>query len=113
MWGAGISMIYYLFLCDARLRIIYWALMSCAAVGCAIVTLLPKFRAPQYQCWKAATYTCLGLTGLIFIVHGLAVFGWATQNRRLPFAWVAGMAFVNLAGALVFATRVSSCSLRD
>ena len=102
MWGAGISMIHYGFLCDARLRTTYWTLMFCAAV-----TLLPKFRTPEYHSWKVAIYTSLGLTGLVFIIHGLVVFGWETQNRRLPLLWVAGMAVTNLVGALIFAARVS------
>jgi predicted membrane channel-forming protein YqfA (hemolysin III family) len=108
MWDAGISMIYYGFPCDARLRTTYWALMSCAAGSCAAVTLLPTFRTPQYHCWKIATYTSLGLTGLVFITHGLVMFGWETQNRRLPLLWVAGMAVTNLVGALIFAARVNT-----
>lgn len=103
MWGAGISMIHYGFLCDARLRTTYWTLMFCAAV-----TLLPKFRTPEYHSWKVAIYTSLGLTGLVFIIHGLVVFGWETQNRRMPFLWMAGMAVANLIGALIFVTRVGS-----
>ncbi|KAK0715400.1 mPR-like GPCR protein [Lasiosphaeris hirsuta] len=106
MWGAGISMIHYGFLCDARLRTTYWTLMSCAAGSCAAVTFLPKLRTPQYHCWKVATYTSLGLTGLVFITHGLVVFGWETQNRRMPFLWMAAMAVTNLIGALMFVTRI-------
>jgi adiponectin receptor len=51
-------------------------------------------------------YTSLGLTGIVFIVHGLILYGWQTQNMRMALTWMIGMAAANLAGAAAFAARV-------
>ncbi|KAK0618913.1 mPR-like GPCR protein [Immersiella caudata] len=106
VWGAGISMIYYSFLCDVRLRIVYWTLMSCASASCAAMTFISAFRTPKYHAWKIAAFVSLGLTGIIFIIHGIAAFGLETQKRRMPLLLVVAMMAANLVGVLVYAMRV-------
>ncbi|KAK3316528.1 mPR-typeG-protein-coupled receptor [Apodospora peruviana] len=106
MWGASVPTIYYGFLCDMRLRLVYWGVMTFAASCCAVVTFLPCFGTPRFRAYRAGVYASLGLTGLVFVIHGLVLLGWETQNRRMALTWMVGMALVNLAGAVVFATRI-------
>lgn len=59
---------------------------------------------------KVGAYTSLGLTGVVFIVHGIVKYGWEAQNGRLPFGLVGAMAGANSLGVVVFVARVSILS---
>ena len=53
-------------------------------------------------------YTCFGLSALVFIAHGLLVYGWEAQKHRMALRWMAVMATFNLTGAATYAARVCS-----
>ena len=52
-------------------------------------------------------YAGLGLTGIIFAVHGVVEHGWEIQNRRMALTWMMVMACFNFLGAGLYAVRVS------
>ncbi|KAJ4152878.1 hypothetical protein LMH87_009398 [Akanthomyces muscarius] len=61
MWGAGIPTIYYGFICNPSLQVLYWIMTSSTALCCTIFTLTPSFVTPQFQ---VAHVACLdGLDG--------------------------------------------------
>jgi adiponectin receptor len=80
--------------------------VSVLAGLCSVVTLNPKFRTPSFRTYRAAMYAALGLSALVFVSHGVALHGWAEQNRRMSLDWMILMASLNLSGALVYAMRV-------
>ncbi|KAL8652921.1 MAG: hypothetical protein Q9226_004062 [Calogaya cf. arnoldii] len=51
-------------------------------------------------------YAGLGLSAVIFVVHGILLHGWALQNHRMSLDWMALMAMFNLVGASTYAARV-------
>ena len=51
-------------------------------------------------------YACLGLSAVVFIVHGLVLYGWETQKQRMSLDRMTLMAVLNLAGAYTYAARV-------
>lgn len=51
-------------------------------------------------------YAGLGLSALIFIVHGILLYGWEIQNNRMSLDWMGLMAFLNLVGAAIYSARV-------
>lgn len=53
-------------------------------------------------------YAGLGLSAIIFVVHGVIKHGWKTQNHRMSLDWMGLMASLNLIGAFTYAARVSS-----
>lgn len=109
MWGSTIPSVYYGFYCDPKLQKTYWANVSVLAVLCIIATLHPKFRHPTIRPYRAVMYAALGLSAVLFVVHGVILHGWELQNRRMSLWWMALMAFLNLAGATCYAIRV--CAL--
>lgn len=57
-------------------------------------------------------YASLGLTGVVFLVHGLYLWEFAIQRKRLSLEMMILMAALNLVGALLYATRVSTPFVR-
>ena len=51
-------------------------------------------------------YASLGLFGLVFVLHGLWLYGYAVQSRRFALGWMTLMAVLNLVGAGIYAARV-------
>ena len=106
MWGSTIPSIYYGFYCDPELRKLYWLNVSFLASVCIVATLHPNFRHPTFRPYRAAMYAGLGLSAIVFVVHGLLLHGWTTQNHRMSLDWMALMAMLNLLGAMSYAARV-------
>ena len=51
-------------------------------------------------------YASLGLSAVVFILHGVAIYGLTEANRRMRLDWMGLMACLNLTGATVYAARV-------
>lgn len=51
-------------------------------------------------------YAGLGLSAIIFVIHGVVKHGWKTQNHRMSLDWMGLMATLNLIGAFAYAARV-------
>ncbi|KAL9630582.1 MAG: hypothetical protein Q9204_004647 [Flavoplaca sp. TL-2023a] len=51
-------------------------------------------------------YAGLGLSAVIFVIHGILLHGWASQNQRMSLDWMALMATFNLLGATIYAARI-------
>ena len=106
MWGSTIPSIYYGFYCDPSLQKMYWANVSFLATLCVVATLHPRFRHPSIRPYRAAMYAGLGLSAVVFVVHGILLHGWAVQNQRMSLNWMGLMALFNLTGAVIYAARV-------
>ncbi|XWX00545.1 hypothetical protein V2A60_008565 [Cordyceps javanica] len=106
MWGAGIPTIYYGFICDPPLQLFYWTMTSSTALCCTIFTLTPSFVTPQFRKWRASFYAGFGLSSVIFVIHGLWIYGWEVQRSRMSLVWMGWMATANLVGAAIYAARI-------
>ena len=51
-------------------------------------------------------FAMLGLPALTSVFHGVAIHGWAEQNRRMSLGYMALMAYLNLTGAALYMARV-------
>ena len=45
------------------------------AAACIITTLKPRFRYPHLRPYRAVMYSGLGLSAIIFIIHGIVIHG--------------------------------------
>ncbi|CAD0030344.1 unnamed protein product, partial [Aureobasidium pullulans] len=105
MWGASLASIHFAFICDPWLRSLHWILVSASASGCVAFTLYPAFIKPTFRAMRAAMYASLGLFAVVFVLHGVYLYGFAVQRRRLALEWMAVMALLNLLGAMFYALR--------
>lgn len=71
------------------------------------MTLHPRFRRPSFRPYRAAMYACLGLSAVVFITHGVALYGWKTQKDRMSLDRMGLMGLLNLIGAYTYAARVN------
>ncbi|KAF2719803.1 putative hemolysin-III channel protein Izh2 [Polychaeton citri CBS 116435] len=106
MWGAGLPTIYYGFPCNRSLRNIYWAMTTTTALGFTYLTLNPYFASPQFRHWRAGVYAGFGLSSMIFVVHGLYLYGWELQKSCMSLVFMGWMAASNLIGAVIYAARI-------
>ncbi len=58
--------------------------------------------------FRVSVYGLLGLMGFICVAHGLALYGWEVQNRRISLNWMAWVALANLTVVLLFLMRLWS-----
>ncbi|KAF1825765.1 mPR-like GPCR protein [Dissoconium aciculare CBS 342.82] len=106
MWGAGIPTIYYGFLCNPYLQRIYWSMTTGTALCCTYMTLHPHFASPAFRHWRACFYAGFGFSSIIFVIHGLLLFGWQVQKARMSLVYMGWMATANITGALIYAARI-------
>lgn len=83
--------------------------VTALAVACITATLNPRFRHPKLRPYRAAMYSGLGLSAIVFIIHGLLIHGWEIQNSKMSLRWMGLMGALNLTGAAAYAARVG-CS---
>jgi adiponectin receptor len=106
IWGSTVPSVYYGFYCDPHLQNLYWAVVSVLAVVCTIATLSPKFRHPTLRPYRTAMYASLGLSAMVFIIHGLIIHGWEIQNQRMSLTYMLTTAMLNILAAVVYAARI-------
>lgn len=58
-------------------------------------------------------YASLGLSAVVFIAHGILLYGWVLQKQRMSLNRMAIMALFNLIGAYAYAARVSRPGLLE
>lgn len=106
MWGASIPSIYYGLYCNPVLQKFYWLLMTAVAITCAVFTCTPRFCSPRFRAYRAAMYSVLGLTGVLFATHGVLLHGWNEQAERMSLKWMMLMAILNFLGAGMYTARI-------
>lgn len=106
MWGSTLPTVYYGFYCDQKLQKVYWVIVSILAIACAITTFNARFRHPSLRPYRTIMYAGLGLSSIIFVIHGVVKHGWKTQNYRMSLDWMILMASLNFIGAFTYAARI-------
>lgn len=105
MWGTGMSGTHFAFYCHHALRNIYFAFLTLTGLGCAVYTLRPKFRRPEYRTVRFLMYCFLGASLFAPVVHGLLRFGSDLQPMMGLTSFLA-LALINFSGAAVYAARI-------
>lgn len=80
---------------------------SVTGLGCAAVVLRPGGAVPKLRPWRVGVFVGFGASALLFVIHGLIVYGYEMQKDRLALSSMAWMALMNLIGAIVYVVRVS------
>ncbi|KAH9903952.1 mPR-like GPCR protein [Xylariomycetidae sp. FL2044] len=106
MWGACIPQIYYGFWDNPGLCKFYWTTSTLLCLGSAAVTVNPRFRTPAFRTRRTILYTSLGLTAIVYVLHGIIVHGWEVQSQRMSLVWELLTAFLFILGGGLYALRI-------
>jgi len=98
-------LVYYTFLCDPLVQALYLGFITASGAAAVAVSLLPVFERPELRWARAGLFACMGMSGLVPIVHKMAVFG-ARPEAVVTTGYEMAMGASYLAGVAVYATRV-------
>lgn len=104
--GSFIPSVYYGFYCMPRFQLLYWTMISAIGVGCAVVSVTPKFRTPEWRPYRAGMFVSMGLSAVFPVAHGLWVFGYLQMKKQIGFFWLLLQGLLYILGAGIYAARV-------
>ncbi|WOL16942.1 heptahelical transmembrane protein 4-like isoform X1 [Canna indica] len=97
--------VFYSFLCQPFYRHIYRGFITTFGVAVVAVSLVPTFQTTEFRLVRAALFFCMGLCGVVPIVHKLVVFGERPEAVLSAAYEVAMMALYGM-GVAVYVARV-------
>lgn len=97
--------VYYGFLCRPLLAAFYLGLTTIFGLSTLTVTLLDKFQDPAYHAFRAGLFSCLGLFGVIPLVHGWSLHGSVKEVSGAVMLDIV-MGVIYLLGAAIYTFKV-------
>lgn len=98
-------LVYYSFACDPLARSVYVGLITAVGAAVVVVSLTPAFERPHFRQARAALFACMGLSGLVPILHKVAVYGDRPEAMAAT-AYEMGMGACYAIGVALYAARV-------
>ncbi|BDD56879.1 hypothetical protein MPDQ_003201 [Monascus purpureus] len=104
--GSFIPCVYYGFHCMPDLQRLYWGMIISIGIGCICVSIMPKFRTPEWRPFRATMFVGMGLSAIFPVFHGLLLYGAEQMMRQIGLGWVLLQGFLYILGAVIYAARV-------
>ena len=77
-----------------------------AGLSCVFFTMQPRFRTPAFRTMRSLSFSLLGLSAFIPVMHGIFINGWEVQNGRMSITYFLGLGILNGTGTTVYAARI-------
>jgi len=77
--------------------------MSTTGVACAVLSVYPKFRTPQWRPYRAAMFITMGLSSVWSVFHGIELFGYEQLDRQIGLSWMIIEGVLYITGAMIYA----------
>ncbi|KAJ4389712.1 hypothetical protein N0V93_007184 [Gnomoniopsis smithogilvyi] len=103
--GSYMPAMYYGFYCLPELMEVYLSAIWILGLGCLTVSWFERFRTPAWRPYRALMFVCLGVSGVVPVVHGITVYGYQELNERMGLSWVIFQGFLYILGAFIYAIR--------
>ncbi|EFY91687.1 hypothetical protein J3458_004915 [Metarhizium acridum] len=103
--GSYVPALYYGFFCSPALMSAYLYLICTLGIGCAVVSWVERFRTPKWRVYRASMFVGLGLSGVVPVIHGMSVYGYAGLEERMSISWVIAQGAMYIFGAVLYAVR--------
>ncbi|KAK1269749.1 hypothetical protein QJS04_geneDACA006244 [Acorus gramineus] len=68
-------LVFYSFMCDPFFRNLYMSFITLFGVATVLVSLVPIFQTPEFRPARAGLFVCMGVSGLVPILHKVILFG--------------------------------------
>ncbi|KAK4998391.1 hypothetical protein LTR66_002365 [Elasticomyces elasticus] len=106
IWGSFVPSIYYGFSTEPELVKLYWSMITTIGAGCGIVSVMAKFRTPQWRPFRAFMFVAMGLSAAVPVLHGLKVYGFSQLDQQIGLKWLVLQGLLYIVGAGIYAARV-------
>ncbi|XP_064605607.1 adiponectin receptor protein-like [Liolophura sinensis] len=104
--GSFVPWLYYSFYCRIEPKIAYLVLIFVLGTCCIVVSLWDKFSQPEFRVVRAGMFIGLGLSGVIPALHYVITDGFYHAINKASLGWLVLMAFLYIAGAVIYAVRI-------
>lgn len=104
--GSFIPSVYYGFFCAPRLQVLYWTMISVIGLGCSAVSVIPRFRRPEWRSFRAGMFISMGLSAIFPVCHGVLMYGLRQMRMQIGLDWLLLQGFLYILGAVIYAARV-------
>ncbi|KAL9596140.1 MAG: hypothetical protein Q9219_006001 [cf. Caloplaca sp. 3 TL-2023] len=107
IWGSFVPSLWYGFYCDGDkvLRWGYGEMITIIGIGCTSVSVIPKFRTPEWRPFRAGMFVAMGLSAVLPVLHGLKLYGLQQMNDRIGLFWLVLQGVLYILGAGIYAVR--------
>ncbi|TID25085.1 HlyIII-domain-containing protein [Venturia nashicola] len=106
IWGSFVPSIYYGFQGDVFWVRTYWSMITTIGAGCAMVSINPKFKSPQWRPFRAAMFSAMGFSAAVPVIHGVIQFGIPQMNRSISLPHVLTQGILYAVGTGLYASRI-------
>ncbi|TVY54568.1 ADIPOR-like receptor [Lachnellula cervina] len=103
--GSFIPAVFYGFYCHPQLQNVYWTMISSLGIGCASVSIFERFRTPPWRTYRAGMFVGMGLSAVVPVIHGVAIYGVKELQDRMGMSWMILEGFLYILGAGLYAAR--------
>ncbi|OAA35282.1 Hly-III-related protein [Metarhizium rileyi] len=101
--GSYVPALYYGFFCNPALMSGYLYLICMLGIGCGTVSWVERFRTPKWRVYRASMFISLGLSGMIPVIHGVSIYGYARLDERMSISWIIAHGAMYIFGAVLYA----------
>jgi adiponectin receptor len=98
-------LVYYSFLCHPFYRHLYIGFITIFGIATVLVSLVPVFQVPAFRHVRAALFSCMGVSGLVPVLHKLIWFHYRPEVVAST-VFEAFMGIFYGLGVMIYATRV-------
>ncbi|KAH7653912.1 AdipoR/hemolysin-III-related protein [Dioscorea alata] len=98
-------LVYYSFMCLPFYRNLYISFITAFGIATILVSLFPVFQTPQFRSVRALLFFCMGVSGLVPILHKVFLFG-HQPVAMITTVYELVMGLFYGVGVIVYAARV-------
>ncbi|KAJ9134084.1 ADIPOR-like receptor IZH2 [Pleurostoma richardsiae] len=103
--GSYVPALYYGLFCLPGLMTVYLSMICILGTGCLTVSWFDHFRTPAWRPYRALMFVGLGVSGVVPVLHGMEIYGYAALNERMGLNWVLLQGATYIFGAFLYAAR--------
>lgn len=107
--GHAVTAVYYSFYCAPEIAFKYYIGIGTVLLTALNLILSAKFRAKSSRVLRAVTFTALGTSICLPVIHAGYLHSWKLDAFPLFFGWLFSAGVFYLIGATLYATRAPEC----
>ncbi|KAI0136429.1 hemolysin-III related-domain-containing protein [Xylariales sp. AK1849] len=103
--GSFVPALYYGLFCSPDLMSLYLYGIFALGFCCGVVSWVERFRTPLWRPYRAMMFVGLGVSGVLPVCQGIAIYGYSDLEERMGLNWVLFQGFLYIFGAFLYALR--------